>query len=98
MTTIQEIQTLLGVAADDIWGPVTQEALRRLIVGEKDHHHVVASSFADPADIRAFKKCKATGKTDQQCFKVGDNGIGNGGTIPPQTSLWLPCLRRTGSR
>jgi hypothetical protein len=35
-----------------------------------------ASSFADPADIRAFRKCKAKGKSDQQCFKVGDNGIG----------------------
>jgi len=35
-----------------------------------------ASSFADPSDITAFKKCKAQGKTDQQCFAVGDNGIG----------------------
>jgi hypothetical protein len=35
-----------------------------------------ASSFADPADIAAFKKCKAQGKSDQECFKVGDNGIG----------------------
>lgn len=39
-------------------------------------HHVKASSFADPADVRAFKKCKAAGGSDQQCFKVGDNGIG----------------------
>jgi hypothetical protein len=102
MTTIQEIQTLLGVAADDIWGPVTQEALRRLIVGEADHHHVVASSFADPADIRAFKKCKATGKTDQQCFKAGDNGIGKWGddtttnvpmvALPPED--WKPLGKR----
>ena len=38
--------------------------------------HVIASSFADPADIEAFKKCKAEGKTDEECFKVGDNGIG----------------------
>jgi hypothetical protein len=35
-----------------------------------------ASSFADPADIRRFRKCKAEGKSDKQCFKVGDNGIG----------------------
>ncbi len=42
-------------------------------------HHVKASSFADPADVAAFKKCKAQGKTDTQCFKVGDNGIGFAG-------------------
>jgi hypothetical protein len=42
-------------------------------------HRVKASSFADPADIAAFKRCKAKGKTDQQCFAVGDNGIGKWG-------------------
>lgn len=35
-----------------------------------------ASSFADPADIRAFRRCKDKGGSDQDCFKVGDNGIG----------------------
>lgn len=35
-----------------------------------------ATSFADPADVAAFRKCKAQGKSDAQCFKVGDNGIG----------------------
>jgi hypothetical protein len=39
-------------------------------------HHVLASSFADPADVAAFHRCKKTGKSDQECFKVGDNGIG----------------------
>ena len=39
-------------------------------------HSVFASSFADPDDIRRFKACKAKGKSDQECFKVGDNGIG----------------------
>lgn len=37
---------------------------------------VNASSFADPADIRAFRQCKAKGGSDQQCFKKGDNGVG----------------------
>lgn len=37
---------------------------------------VVASSFADPADVAAFRRCKAAGHSDQLCFKVGDNGIG----------------------
>jgi hypothetical protein len=35
-----------------------------------------ASSFADPDDIAAFERCKASGKTDNECFSVGDNGIG----------------------
>ena len=39
-------------------------------------HQVKATSFADPADIRAFLRCKARGMTDQQAFKWGDNGIG----------------------
>ena len=39
-------------------------------------NHVIASSFADPGDIRRFKACKAAGKTDRECFKTGDNGIG----------------------
>lgn len=39
-------------------------------------HVVKASSFADPADVRAFRKAKAAGKTDQEAFRVGDNGVG----------------------
>lgn len=35
-----------------------------------------ASSFADPADIRAFKRCKAQGHSDDHCFAFGDNGKG----------------------
>lgn len=48
-------------------------------VGQNEWHRVKASSFADPADIRAFKRCKSQGKSDQECFKVGDNGIGKWG-------------------
>lgn len=39
-------------------------------------HTVNASSFADEKDVASFKACKAKGKTDAECFKVGDNGIG----------------------
>ena len=35
-----------------------------------------ASSFADPNDIAAFRKCKAAGHSDNYCFGMGDNGIG----------------------
>ncbi len=39
----------------------------------------LASSVADPADIRAFKRCKARGHSDMTCFKTGDNGLGKWG-------------------
>jgi hypothetical protein len=39
-------------------------------------HVVKASSFADPADVVAFKKCVKSGETETQCFAKGDNGIG----------------------
>lgn len=38
--------------------------------------HVRASSFADPRDVERFKACKRLGKSDNECFAVGDNGIG----------------------
>jgi hypothetical protein len=37
---------------------------------------VKATSFADLADVAAFRRCKNSGKSDKECFKVGDNGIG----------------------
>ena len=40
---------------------------------------VTASSFADPADVVAFKKAIAAGKSEKEAFKVGDNGIGKWG-------------------
>jgi hypothetical protein len=40
---------------------------------------VTASTFADPADVRAYKKAIAEGKTEAQALKVGDNGIGKWG-------------------
>jgi hypothetical protein len=80
---IASIQTILGVTSDGLWGPRSQEALDALIhpvaaqsSSGSTKHVVRASSFADPADVRAFKKCKERGGSDQDCFKVGDNGIG----------------------
>lgn len=46
---------------------------------QNETHSVMASSFADPADVVAFKKAKAQGLTDQEAFKRGDNGIGKWG-------------------
>lgn len=82
---ITELQKVLGVTADGKWGPQSQAALDHLIaesrinpapVVGKEFHHGKASSFADPADIKAFRKCKDAGGTDQDCFRIGDNGIG----------------------
>ena len=55
-------------------------------------HKVHASSFADPADIAAFRRCKAKGMTDQEAFKYGDNGIGKWGddTTTPVPMCALP--------
>lgn len=82
-TTIAAIQGLLGVTQDGIWGAKSQAALESLTAAPQrpveslgDVHEVKASSFADPADVRAFKRCKDRGGSDQDCFKLGDNGIG----------------------
>lgn len=53
--------------------------LHRVDKPSGDINHVVASSFADPADIRSFRQCKSEGFSDQHCFRVGDNGIGRWG-------------------
>lgn len=55
-----------------------------MIRDDQDWHEVKASSFADPADVAAFKRCKEQGGTDQECFKIGDNGIGKWGTDTTQ--------------
>lgn len=88
---IKQIQRTLGVIDDGIWGPRTQAALDALIshgeTVDTRWHTGKASSFADPADIRAFQRCKAQGKSDEACFKVGDNGIGKWGK---DTTLPIP--------
>ena len=86
------IQSILNVSADGVFGPKTQAAFSKLATAspdeqwlnanspaEKTVHEVTASSFADPADIIAFQKAKARGLSDDEAFKVGDNGIGKWG-------------------
>jgi hypothetical protein len=78
---IKAIQSILGVEADGIWGPESQAALDALVSTESSsrkeiEHQTYASSFADPADVKAFDECKAKGGTDEECFAYGDNGIG----------------------
>ena len=79
-STIRAIQGIIGVTQDGIWGPKSQAALDAVIHPSPTWtgatHKGIASSFADPADVRAFKRCKEQGKSDAECFRVGDNGIG----------------------
>ena len=75
MSAIVKIQEILGVTPDGVWGPKSQAALDALKHSE-GWTIATATSFADPADIAAFKKCKQQGGSDHTCFAVGDNGIG----------------------
>ncbi len=94
--TWQAIQMHVGVPADGVPGPATARAIADALgidTTHEDVHMGKASSFADPADVARFDKCKAAGGTDQQCFKVGDNGIGFRGmdcTDPEKPICALP--------
>lgn len=81
---IQEALKARGLYSGDLdnWpGPMTRAALLTVQnqILNNDGHRVKASSFADPADVAAYRRCKAQGNSDEACFKVGDNGIGKWG-------------------
>lgn len=82
MTTsdqIKAVQRHYGLQDDGIAGPKTWDAIYQATVTPISDPRIVtglASSFADPADVAAFRRCKANRGTDQECFKKGDNGIG----------------------
>lgn len=40
---------------------------------------VLASSFADPEDVAAYRRAIAQGKTEAEALKAGDNGVGKWG-------------------
>ena len=74
---IKSIQTIIGTTPDGIWGPKSALALEAVVhPSTGGWYEVKGSSFADPADVRAFKRCKERGGTDQECFKLGDNARG----------------------
>lgn len=65
--------------ADNWWGNKSEAAYQAFLKSQDAVsvvHQVKASTFADPDDVARFKRCKLTGKTDNECFAVGDNGIG----------------------
>lgn len=119
MTPVEKlkfIQETLGVVADGIPGPITASTFANLMNeirnssggASQEVHAVKASSFADPADLAAFKKAKAAGKTDEEAFKVGDNCIGKWGdftgdadgvpmcALPPE--VWMARFPNGGAR
>lgn len=57
-------------------------------------HKVLASSFADLADVSSFRRCKASGGSDQHCFQSGDNGIGKWGHNTAQEDTPMVALPR----
>jgi hypothetical protein len=66
---------MVGMARISIW-IVMVLAAARVARADEEVHVVTASSFADPADVVAYKKCLKSGKTAKECLAVGDNGIG----------------------
>jgi hypothetical protein len=92
--TLRKLQRILGSAPEAIWGTGSEAALERIIrsggrvaeaapTGEEEFE-ALASSFADEEDVAAFVRCKNRGKSDRECFRVGDNGIGQFGKITAQ--------------
>lgn len=85
--TAQSIQTILGVTPDGQLGPKSLAAFQALAQADPASswpqdasvHFVFASSFADPADLKAFQEAKARGETDEEAFRVGDNCVGKWG-------------------
>jgi hypothetical protein len=75
---VKKLQGLCGVLPDGNWGSVSSAALKCVIFGISINgvNTCKATSFADPADVAAFRKCKAEGGTDEHCFAFGDNAIG----------------------
>ena len=76
-----------------------------------DTHLVTASSFADPADLAAYRQAIARGKTRAQALRVGDDGIGKWGdqtvtervamcALPPEDwqARWGSGRRARGKR
>jgi hypothetical protein len=100
------VQTRLGVLPDAEPGAITLAALDKALPPHAEQpqpdstataplkFRCIASSFADPADIRAFERCKAQGKSDLACFAVGDNGIGQFGKITAQEHTPMIAVHR----
>lgn len=74
----REIQKILFPSTPTEWdgiiGPKSRAEIQHL--REQGIRIGIGSSFADPKDVAAFRRCKERGGSDQECFRVGDNGKG----------------------
>jgi len=93
------IQGILKLPTTGIWDHTSQDALNDALtnhsLNDQAWQAVDASSFADPADVAAFQRCKLTGKSDLQCFAVGDNGIGQFGKVTAQDHTPMCAIHKT---
>ena len=72
-----EARFLYRGSIDNWFGPKTEAAYIEFLRSQNAKTiGGLASTFADPDDLAAFKRCKALGKTDHECFQIGDNGLG----------------------
>lgn len=55
-------------------------------------HHTTATSFADPADVRRYKKALADGLTHDEALGKGDNGEGCWGDDTTSTTVPMCAL------
>lgn len=76
---------------DSIWGPLTKAAIMRLQDALQGSSGLL-SSFADPDDVAAFQRCKAQGRSDEDCFSEGDNGVGAWGDKTAQEQVAMCAL------
>lgn len=81
---------------------IVQEGQHQLVLPGDGFQVVKASSFADPADVAAFRQCKANGGGDVACFAKGDNGRGAWGAdctaLRPMVALPREIWRAAGKR
>lgn len=89
-----QIQSMLGVTPDGLWRPKSQQALLSLITVYPTWINAIASSFADPKDLDMFKACKSLGNSDQACFAVGDNGVGQFGQVTAQDHTPMVAIHK----
>ena len=88
---------LYAGALDNWFGDKSETAYQQFMAqmqSASGWRKVKASSFADPADIVAFNRCKARGLSDMDCFAVGDNGIGKWGANTAQEHTCMAAIPR----
>lgn len=72
--------------------PKAKKAPAKKALTKNEFRDSVATSFADPADVRRFRVCKQKGHSDTYCFNYGDNGIGAWGDNTAQEKTPMVAL------